>query len=154
MNISELWKKNAEFVLSVCLRYVKELDIAEDIRQEVFLKIINTRKSFKNECGIRTWLYSIAYRCCLDYFRLRKRRTEMIYEYSLINALYAKEAEFPVWNVNSPYNMPCPISQLIMELYYEEGWSKQEIAKVFGLNVAQVSRRIQTGLNNLENFVD
>jgi RNA polymerase sigma-70 factor (ECF subfamily) len=154
LNITELWKKNADFVYSVCKRFVREREIAEDIRQDVFLKIINTRKSFKKESDVKTWLYSIAYHCCLDYFREEKRQQDIASEYRFAGDFYVKDIEFPMWNACLPSAMPCPISQFVMELYFIDGLSRREIARIFGISVFQVRKKIRMGLCNLQNFLD
>jgi len=152
MNITELWKKKSDFVLCVCLRFVKDTAIAEDIRQEVFLKIISSKKSFNRESDIKTWLYSITYRCCVDYFREEKKQKEMVNEYFIHEKNYVMDVESPVWRVNDLFDMPCPISQLMVELYFEEGWSQEEIGKIFGYSSASIGKKIQMGLDNLQIF--
>jgi len=154
MDITKLWEKNADFVLSICKYYIKDPAIAEDIRQEVFLKIINSKKSFNKESNIKTWLYTITYRCCVDYFREERRQKEIFEECSITKNFYVRDVDFSLWKVNNLSCMPCPISQLMVELHYVEGWSKQEIAKIFGYSMAQIYKRIQTGLCDLQNFLD
>ncbi|MDR2580196.1 MAG: RNA polymerase sigma factor [Fibromonadaceae bacterium] len=154
MNISKLWTEHAAFVLMVCKRYAKCEEVAEDIRQDVFLKIMNSKKSFKEEAAVRTWLYSIAYHCCVDYFRKRKQQRNITKEYSHSVSFYTRDAEAPVWKVQMPSKIPCPLSQLMIELHFEEGWSKQEISNVFGFDMAHINRRLQRGLTNLQNFLN
>ena len=128
--------------------------MAEDIRQDVFLKIIYCKKNFKKESAIRTWLYSISYRCCMDYFRIKRKQRNVAEEYSRSTNFYTRDAETPVWKVKTPSKIPCPLSQLMVELYFDEGWSKQDISNVFGFDIAQINRKIQKGLANLQNFLD
>ncbi|MDR0515726.1 MAG: RNA polymerase sigma factor [Fibromonadaceae bacterium] len=154
MNITNLWKEYADFVLGICLRYLKDPQIAKDIRQEVFLKIINNGKGFNRKASVKTWIYSITYHCCIDYFRKQKRQKNVTKEYALRETFYARDVEYPMWKVNELSGMPCPISQLMVELYFGEGWSKQELADVFGFDMLQLNKKLQTGMSNLQNLLN
>jgi len=153
MNISELWLENADFVLKVIQRYVDNLSVAQDIRQEVFLKILNCGVSFQEQSSIKTWLYTIAYRCCMDYYREEKKQQLILDEYLLTEPMVMHDSQSPVWTVNDISEMPCPISQLFVELYFGEGWSREEISHIFGYNLNYVARKIQIGIRQLGNVL-
>ena len=44
---------------------------AEDISQEVFLKVFRSFGTFKRDAKIGSWLYRITYNACIDYLRKR-----------------------------------------------------------------------------------
>jgi len=154
MDISELWAEYAEYVLRVCKHFVKNSAMAEDVRGEVFLKILSSTESFKDQSSVKTWLYSIAYRCCVDYFRTRKKQKQIEEEYLLQESiLFLKDSQSPVWTVGSASVMPCPISQLFVELAFDEGWSTDEIAAVFGFSKGYVNKKIQEGIDQLQKSI-
>ncbi|MCL2207504.1 MAG: sigma-70 family RNA polymerase sigma factor [Fibromonadales bacterium] len=153
MNISELWQENADFVLKVVQRYVNMQSVAEDIRQEVFLRIITSGDSFRELSSVRTWLYTITFRCCMDYYRDEKRNQEIIDEYKLTAPLVFHDSNSPIWQVNNISEMLCPISQLFVELYFGEGWSREEISQVFGYHADYVSKKIQIGVQQLQKVI-
>jgi len=153
MNIQTIWKENADFVLKACMRFVNTVAEAEDIRQEVFLKIWNSKKNFKKQSSIKTWLYSIVRNCCMDYFRIAGRHKTMVYEFLREEKLCLRDSHSPLWRVNKICEMPCPISQLFVELHFGEGWSKEEIAQVFGFSLDLVNKRIQTGVQQLQKIL-
>jgi RNA polymerase sigma-70 factor (ECF subfamily) len=153
MNIKAIWKENADFVLKNCLRYVNNMAEAEDIRQEVFLKIMSSKKIFKKQSSIKTWLYSIVRNCCMDYFRIARRHRNMVNQYLLEEKLCLHDSHSPIWKVNNASEMPCPISQLLVELYFGDGWSKEEIAQVFGFSLDHVNKRMQTGIQQLQKMI-
>jgi len=154
VNISELWAENADYVLSLCERFVRNPVMAEDVRQEVFFKILSSSEHFKEQSSVRTWLYSITLRCCIDYFRTRKRQKQIENEYMLQGNLFLKDPQFPVWKVGKASGMPCPISQLFVELVFEEGWSYEEIAAVYGFSRGYVSKKIQEGIEQLQKVIE
>jgi RNA polymerase sigma-70 factor (ECF subfamily) len=154
LNILELWKENADYVLNVCKRFVKNPAIAEDIRQEVFLRIISSTELFKELSSIKTWLYSIAFRCCMDYFRTRKRQGQIEEECLRQGSLFLSDSLSPMWIVGKVSRVPCPISQLFVELSFGEGWSSEEIANVFGFSKGYVSKKIQEGIEQLQKIIE
>lgn len=59
--------------------FVKDHEQAEDIFQEVFIKIIDTlrRGKYNHEGKFLQWAMRISYNLCVDYFRRSKRRTKV-----------------------------------------------------------------------------
>jgi RNA polymerase sigma-70 factor, ECF subfamily len=51
------------------LRQLKAPPAAEDLTQEVFLRIIESAGSFKHEAKFTTWAYTIARNLCIDHLR-------------------------------------------------------------------------------------
>ena len=59
--------------------FVKDREMAEDLFQEVFIKIIDTlrRGSYNHEGKFSQWATRIAYNMCVDQFRRGKKRTKV-----------------------------------------------------------------------------
>ena len=59
--------------------FVKDHDLAEDIFQEAFIKLIDTlrRGKYNHEGKFLQWAMRISYNLCVDYFRRSKRRTKV-----------------------------------------------------------------------------
>jgi RNA polymerase sigma-70 factor (ECF subfamily) len=51
------------------LRQIKAPPAAQDLTQEVFLRIIESASSFKHEAKFTTWAYTIARNLCIDHLR-------------------------------------------------------------------------------------
>jgi RNA polymerase sigma-70 factor, ECF subfamily len=49
-----------------------DLDLAETVVQDCFLKAYRARESFRGDCSVSTWLYTIALNVMRDYQRLQK----------------------------------------------------------------------------------
>lgn len=145
-----LWKKYASYVLRVCGNYIKDESVLKDVRQEVFLRMIRSGKLFRNQASFKTWIYTITHNCCMDYLRKNASYKRLTKEYVPSNDFSVHDSDVPEWKVNEVLYMPCPLSQLMMELHYGEGWSKEEIAKAFGCSKATIDKRIQAGISNLQ----
>jgi RNA polymerase sigma-70 factor (ECF subfamily) len=53
---------------------VRDLDVAESITQDCFLKAHNTRHQFRGDCSVTTWLMRIAFNLVRDYTKTQKFR--------------------------------------------------------------------------------
>lgn len=52
---------------------------AEDLTQEVFVRLYTSLGSFRNQASLNTWLFRIAGNLCIDYFRRSKKHRAVAY---------------------------------------------------------------------------
>ena len=64
-------------VYSVVYRVVGNKEEAEDITQEVFIKVYNGLKKFEQQASFSTWIYRIATNCALDSLDKMERRPKI-----------------------------------------------------------------------------
>ncbi|RKU10262.1 RNA polymerase sigma factor SigW [Candidatus Poribacteria bacterium] len=57
------WEKR---LLNYCYRMVNDIALAEDLRQEVFLRIYRSAKMFRARAKFSTWMYRIATNLCIN----------------------------------------------------------------------------------------
>lgn len=70
---NELFGRYKNKILQQCRLLVQNTDTAEDLTQEILIKIFMKINSFKAESHFSTWVYSIAHHTCIDYIRKNKR---------------------------------------------------------------------------------
>jgi RNA polymerase sigma-70 factor (ECF subfamily) len=71
----ELMKKHWESVFYLALKMTNNnREDAEDIAQEVFVKVFNKLAAWKPKASFRTWLHTVASNLCIDHYRARIRR--------------------------------------------------------------------------------
>ena len=75
----ELLSRHKNKIYTSIYLFVKEQSLAEDIFQEVFIKIVNTLRSgkYNHEGKFVQWAMRIAYNMCVDQFRRKKRRPQV-----------------------------------------------------------------------------
>ncbi|MBM4387619.1 MAG: sigma-70 family RNA polymerase sigma factor, partial [Deltaproteobacteria bacterium] len=56
-------ERHGSFVLNYLWRYLGDREAAEDLTQEVFIKVVKASGSFKKGSKFRTWLFSIMINC-------------------------------------------------------------------------------------------
>ena len=64
-------------VLRMALKIVRSPDEAQDLYQEVFLKVYRSIGQFRLESRFSTWLYRVVMNVCYDHLRRQKTRSEV-----------------------------------------------------------------------------
>ena len=74
-----LLNRHREKIYTSIYLFVKDRDQADDIFQEVFIKIIKTLRKgkYNHEGKFLQWAMRISYNLCVDHFRRSKRRTKV-----------------------------------------------------------------------------
>ncbi|MEK9138411.1 MAG: sigma-70 family RNA polymerase sigma factor [Bacteroidota bacterium] len=70
----ELMELHMRQVYDLAYGFVNDHDDAEDITQEVFVKVFHSIKSFRHDAEFSTWLYRIITNTSLDRLKQRKRK--------------------------------------------------------------------------------
>lgn len=65
--LEALMELHQNYVFTVALRMVKKKEPAEEITQDVFIKVYKKINSYKERSKFTTWLFTIVYRTCLNY---------------------------------------------------------------------------------------
>ncbi|MEO1515656.1 MAG: sigma-70 family RNA polymerase sigma factor [Bacteroidota bacterium] len=75
----ELLTRHRNKIYTSIYLFVKDQSLAEDIFQEVFIKIIDTLRKgkYNHEGKFVQWAMRISYNMCVDYFRRNKRRPKV-----------------------------------------------------------------------------
>jgi len=150
------------------LRYLTNIigeNEAEDLTQEVFVKVSRALGTFRGECKFSTWLYRIATNTAIDKMRISSFRQDVnIYELddsddtedrllwideetpSVEQSLMQKEMYqcFIEYVKNLPVNY-----RTIMVLSELEGFTNNEIAEVLGISLDTVKIRLHRGKTKL-----
>ena len=63
-------------IVSIAFKFVKEIQLAEDISQESFIKAYRSIDSFREESAFYTWLYRITANTAKNYLVSKGRRKE------------------------------------------------------------------------------
>lgn len=72
VSFEKLMDKYYKRVMNLVYRFVGNKDIAEDLTQDVFIKVYNSAYLYKPKAKFQTWLYRITKNTCLNELRRRK----------------------------------------------------------------------------------
>ena len=154
----KLFKLYAPKMLSVCRYYIKDVQFAEEVMLNGFLKVFTNLKSFQNNGSFEGWIRKIMIRESISFLR-KQKKIEFVYE-----------EELPIETSNTVYSdmEVAQIQQLIDELpsgykivfvmFVIEGYKHQEISKMLqiteGTSKSQLfkaRKMLQKKINKLNN---
>ena len=67
-------------VFHIAYKFTGKHDEAEDLTQEIFLKVFRSLDKFNRDADFSTWLSSVARNYCIDHYRASKREKEVLVE--------------------------------------------------------------------------
>ena len=155
-------------VIAISTKYVKDIQLAEDIAQESFFKAYKSIDSFREESAFYTWLYRITANTAINYLSSKKRKSELLEadvsnrEGESIDIFDIPGGESPedILNANSlredifknMSNLPEEIRTAVT-LREFEGLSYEEIAEILGCPLGTVRSRIFRGRELLQQTI-
>jgi len=77
----ELYESYHHDLFQYLIYMVKNRDLAEDLVQEVYIKVLKSYQSFDGRSTEKTWLLSIARHVAIDHFRKQKRKRNRIMDF-------------------------------------------------------------------------
>ena len=72
--VKQHWRK----VFNVAYKFVGKHDEAEDLTQDIFLKIFKSLDTFDRRANFQTWLISVSRNLCIDHYRSVRKERETI----------------------------------------------------------------------------
>lgn len=156
-----IYERYSKRLFGFVLRYIKQKEDAEEIVQEVFVKIWESRNKIDAYSSFESFLFTIAYNTTISL--LRKRSSEKIYlEYlkslqqcanspDLIDEIQYNELNN---RVQTLLNELTPRQKEIFQLSREDGLSHDEIAKKLDISVNTVKKHMGNTLAFLKSQID
>ena len=148
-------------VFTTIFLIVKDQDVAEDLLQDVFVKVLHTLNSDKyNEEGkFQPWVMRIAHNMAIDHFRKAKRYPTILLEdgSNLLNSLsFAEDSseeqrikeETLAWVRNLIDELPEAQREVVIMRHYLD-MSFQEIAEQTGVSINTALGRMRYALNHI-----
>ncbi len=145
MNCTEIMDKYSDTVLRVCLVFLRNKTDAEDVFQDVFMKLCEQELPFNNEEHIKAWLITAARNECKNKLKSFWRR----------NVICIDEITLPIANtqdkevVKAVLNLPLRYRDIIY-LFYFEGYKINELSKAFKIKEPTIKTRLKRGRDLLK----
>ena len=136
---NEIIKKHKSNMIYFITRYVKNIEIAEDIFQEVILYILENKEKYDNNYSLKTYLYTIAKSKAINYLKKEERNIQL--EDNYISKDNIEEAICSNENVEKIHHIirKMPVDyQLVIHLTKIEKLSYKDTAKIMGKTENQI----------------
>jgi len=160
-----LYKSYYSMFLKVCARYARNMEDAEQLLNDGFLKIFTQIDLFKNNGSFAGWMQRIMVNTCLDYLRNTALKEEMIMH---VNSIPAEESNISVSNyglehmefvelLNIIQSLPT-MTRTVFNLFVFDGYNHKQISDQLAISegtshwhVHQARNMLQKKITNLEN---
>jgi RNA polymerase sigma-70 factor (ECF subfamily) len=141
----KMYELHASTMMSVCVRYVSDKEIAKDVLQDGFVKVFTKIDTYSEVGSFEGWMRRIFVTTSLEYLRRNDvlKQSANIDEYdefiendnvAVIDKISADDLMTCIAGLSDGY-------RTVFNMYAIEGYSHQEIAKV--LNISENTSRSQ-----------
>lgn len=153
---SEIVSRYKNKIFNIVFRVVENREDAEDLTQEVFIKVFKSIDKFREQAEFSTWLYRVAYNTTIS--EVRKRKLNFV---SLDNTQNVDVSE-PMENsetldkekqielLNQALKTIMPDDAFMVSLFYMENKSMNEIADIFDISLSNVKVKLYRIRKKLE----
>lgn len=132
-----MYERFASSMLGICYRYTKNLDDAENILQDGFVKVFRHLDQFNHEGELGAWVRKIMVNTALTYLKTNKKyRYELMFDSAALHPvsfenpeiqLQAKELAGLIRQLPTGY-------QTVFNLHAVEGYTHVEIGQMLGIS--------------------
>jgi len=149
-----LYSRHCSWVLNLCYRLTGNLDDAQDVTQNAFLRAYRALGRYDGRAAFSTWLYRVAVNVCMDELKRRGRQPVAISSLlgdddpvpqisdpapALDEALLARERRRAL--LAAIYSLPAK-HRAVLVLFELQGLSYDEICQVLGASLGTVKSRL------------
>ncbi|MDR1259307.1 MAG: sigma-70 family RNA polymerase sigma factor [Tannerellaceae bacterium] len=130
-------------VHQLILRLVDSREDAEELAQDVFMKVFRNLGSFKGECSFSTWIFRIAYNTAISATR-KKRPLFTPVDEGVMECLpeVSEEGGDRIAYLRRAMEALASGDAAIIMLFYMEDRSVDDIASITGLSASNVKTRL------------
>ncbi|WP_078427159.1 sigma-70 family RNA polymerase sigma factor [Alkalihalobacterium alkalinitrilicum] len=136
-------------IVRLAYTYVKDMTLAEDLAQEIFIKCYKSLHTFKHQSSYKTWLYRIGSNHCKDYVKswhhrkvtIAEKLSDLLTTSNNIDEEIIKKSEDEEL-VEAIFRLEVKYREVIYLHYYEE-FSMKEISQAIKINENTVKTRLK-----------
>lgn len=126
-------------VLGLCVRMLQHRQDAEDVTQEVFLRIFRSLHRWDSSRPLKPWIVGIAVNRCRTWLSQRAKRPELIdYLESAASAPLADDSQELIREINRATQFLRPDYRAVFVLFHQQGQPYEEIAQAMDRPVGTI----------------
>ncbi len=136
----DLYKQIYSYLMSICMRYSKDKDSANESLNMGYLKILNNIQTYKPEIPFKAWIRRIMVNTLIDEYRKNKRQKEHVTyveqyydssDYSEVNEALSK---ISCAQIHKLINELPNATKEVFNLYVIDGYNHKEIGELLGIS--------------------
>lgn len=149
-----LYDNYSSALYGIIYRIVNDEIQAEDVMQEVFLKIWRKINDYDSTRGrLFTWMMNIARNSSIDHLRKEKVTLDDIDEsVSKLDKMAHFQPEIATLDLRELMKKLKPERQILLDMVYLQGYTQEEAATKLNIPLGTVKSRIRIALQDLKNY--
>lgn len=144
----EIVEKYADMIYRIAYQKVLNRYDAEDIVQDVFVKLLSSKSCFRDEEHIKAWLIRVTINLCINYNKSLARQKTVSDE-----QLDIPFTQQETGVLEELYLLP-EDERNILYLYYYEGYKIREIAKILRQKQNTINSKLTRARNKLKKIME
>lgn len=154
-----LYERYFDKMVWYAFSFLQSTESAEDIVQEVFIKIIKTPEKFDIDRKFSTWIYNVTGNLCKNKLRDEKQQSHLLKknfmdENSTVNAHHTADVNFLKNILNEKFESLSEKEKNIFVLRFEQQQSIKEIALIMQIPEGSVKSGIYYLLKKFANILN
>ena len=147
----ELLDRYAPLVYRLAFARTRSREAAEDVFQEVFLRLVSKRPELESEEHEKAWFCRVTINCANSYWRNPfRRRTQPLEETGELTAPPPEEGG----ELDACLDRLSPDLRVVVHLYYYEGYSTPESAGLLKKSESAVRMRLMRARRRLRDYLE
>lgn len=147
-SLEHIVEKYADLILRITYVQLKQMQDAEDITQEVFIRLIENKPAFESEEHMKAWMIRVAVNLCKDHWKSAWFKKTIPLEEDL--AVFPADVSDTLQVI---MQLPAASRQVVI-LHDYVGYSLVEIASMTGQSASAVTTRLHRARRKLRLMLD
>lgn len=127
-------------------------ELAADVLQSVYLKILNGKAKFNEKSSLKTWLFSVIKFTALDFYRSRKKQEPLELLEDIPDRSMPKDLDAGFY-VNILKQLSENQSQVLLLVFYHD-YTLEAVAEVMGLSIGTIRTHYDRGKKKLKKILE
>lgn len=145
--IHYLIEKYSDMLIRITYSYMKNLSDAEDITQDIFIKLLEKKPIFENEEHEKAWLIRVSINLSKD-----KLKSSYFKNTEPLDDTFIHVTKDDNEVIQAVLNLPLKYRSIVL-LYYYEGYSIAEVANILTLKEATVGSQLSRARKKLKSIL-
>lgn len=141
---------------NICLSYIGDRELAQDILQEGFIKVFTNIKNFVQTGSLEGWIRKTIVNTSIDYFRKKSKLHKYIVNDSIADAEDIQDDVLDKLSTEEILRRVAELpdgARIIFNLYALEGYSHKEIADKLNISIGTSKSQLSRAKNLLKKWL-
>lgn len=154
MEIAGIYSQFQQSLLSFIRTRIRSKEDAEDILQNVFIKISSGVNKLSDEEKLQSWIFTITRNSIIDYYRAKASRKSIVIDKEMEESILDERGDDPTKGLDQCMNamiklLPDEYREIIIDAELK-GIKQKDLAEKYGMAYPSMRSRVQRGRERLK----